>query len=427
MSYKISINKLDKRSDASLLLETRIGEVKAGKNTKFALESISRMLKQEHNMKTMNVSIVKNNGKFFGANIYPSTSIADDLIKVLIHPKDNREDAYDVWARCDEWTIELDSKIFETTLNLNPGEIVAIIQHEIGHMIYSNTIPQRLNKVIKYEILKMEIKYRRMLTKGVMSELLHIPLLGVFSVTNFIPSPNEMAKELDADRYARSVGYGNELNIALEKILMVYGNSSISRNHSDIDNELKVISKWTLENLAFLEMRKTKLKKNLELELELNPSKYAKGVFKKMHTNFFGANNYNNRYNGNDGYVLKESFLPVCNLKIVNESIMDKIRITKKIKKITITDVYAIRVDMEKIESTDDKIYVLDKISSLIEDLDTAITMCENGRCDKVSQTVQSLKAVKKEADLLHTEVLKLKVVPKKYGLFIRYPDGFEG
>jgi hypothetical protein len=84
-------------------------------------------------------------------------------------------------------------------------------------------------------------------------------------------------------------------------------------------------------------------------------------------------------------------------------------------------------IEVDKIENNDDKIYVLDLIYDKLDLVNAALDFIDKGKPDKVSQSKQTLLGFKKELETMRAQVLNLQVKDKQYGVFIKYPKGYEG
>jgi hypothetical protein len=97
-------------------------------------------------------------------------------------------------------------------------------------------------------------------------------------------------------------------------------------------------------------------------------------------------------------------------------------------KTVSFKDIDLIRVEADAIESVDDKYYLVEKLHKYIDIVEAALEMLQDEK--------QAPKVKQKEKDLLRLQeymqetrrfLMEYKIPPQGYGLFIKYPSGYEG
>ena len=89
-----------------------------------------------------------------------------------------------------------------------------------------------------------------------------------------------------------------------------------------------------------------------------------------------------------------------------------------------------IMVEAEAIESVDDKVYLLEKLYREISAIDAALDMLDSKdpkNQKKVKQTRNELLMLKEYSNDVRMRIMKIKLQPARYGLYIKYPGGYEG
>ena len=187
-------------------LEDCFSDIKQNKNIDKNLSYINRILIRMFGDQ-FSVSIVKNsNSDFFGMSVYPTINTCEKIVSCILEDKSRFQTAMELWKENKEWNIEIDSiLLYDISLNSNPKEIVAVLLHEIGHTIYSNSIPQRLFKVIRYENMDINLKLRNMLTNPKLKTLL-IPTVIEACEFKWFKFLNEV-EEAEADKFVIKMGY----------------------------------------------------------------------------------------------------------------------------------------------------------------------------------------------------------------------------
>jgi hypothetical protein len=82
---------------------------------------------------------------------------------------------------------------------------------------------------------------------------------------------------------------------------------------------------------------------------------------------------------------------------------------------------------MDKIANNDDRIYVLDLIYDKMDLVNTALDYISQNKTEKVSQSKQTLTGFKTQLEKMRDKVINMQLKEKTYGVFIKYPKGYEG
>jgi hypothetical protein len=369
----------------------------------------------------MDIHIISNkSGEFFGMSIYPSMSTLDKMVDAMLNDKSHGSLLLEIWKENKEWVLEIDSiALYDRNLNANPAELTAVLIHEIGHIVYSNTIPQRVNKIIKFEMMNLNHQMRELCRRSMVNKLFELSIVDACSQKGFNYVTEDT--EIDADKFVIKEGYGVELDNFIAKLLATQGNRLINKSNGEKDKEVEIMVKWAIDNVTEIKMRKTKLRHLIDVQVLKTPSSYVKDLLTKIRNTFVKTEG--------DAYkqALAEQFLFSQHEKIVTESILDFIDSIGKVKKIHQVDVDVLSVQIEKIDNQDDKIYMLDQIYDKLELVNTGIALIDDGRSNKVSQSKQTLVGFKTQLEKMRAQVLGTKVKEKQYGMFIKYPVGYEG
>lgn len=97
-------------------------------------------------------------------------------------------------------------------------------------------------------------------------------------------------------------------------------------------------------------------------------------------------------------------------------------------KTIAQRDIDLIRVEAEAITSTDDKVYLLKDLYKHIEAVEKALKLLESPEtAPKVQQSRDELLRLQKSMEEVRAYIIDFRLPVKKYGLFIKYPKGYEG
>ena len=426
------------KSDDLLHIEKCFMSIKNKVAVNNNLNKISLALKRLFNIDCQ-LNIVENNtNTFFGMNVFPSISTMDMMIESIIDKQSTMEDVLKIWEKNNDWNIEIDSiLLYDMNLNANPQEITSVLLHEIGHVIYSNMIPQRLYKVIKFKIIKLNYQLRQLISTEKIRKLFNIAIIESCYTKNY--RYNSIETEKAADKFVIQYGYGDELNSFIDKLIKSQGNSLVNQTDKEIENEINIVVNWTVLNITELEFRKKALRNALKVEMLKNPSTLTKQVIQDIYNSFFGESNDKYRILLSENAGLTEDkynelrtdqILDNFTRRVMTEAANNLFDKNGKLKRINQNDIDILAVECERIETVDDKIYLLDKLYSYMELIDRGLDYLESADRDlgsKVSQSKRTLTDMKEQLEDLRKNILATKIIDKDYGVFIRAPKGYEG
>jgi hypothetical protein len=412
---------INKKSQDFILMEKYFKDIKEKNNVEENLNNISRIISRNFDLE-LNLSIIDNDTNlFFGMNIYPEESVIDNLLKNILEEKSHLDNIMAIWNRNDnKWYVEIDSiLLYDNNLNANPSEIVAVLLHEIGHVIYSNSIPEKINRILKYNIMNLTYSIKQLCKNYKFRKIFSLVIVEACSSKNYHYINNNI--ERIADNFVVKMGYGDELDNFINKLISSQGNRLVNRSDEEIDKDIKVIVKWGIENISELEMRKHKLRESLKVQLLRTPSKYIKDLVMDIKDKFFGDESQKYKTAITEQYLIDEYH------KILQESILDFFDSLGKVKKVNNSDIDILSIEVNKIENNDDKIYVLDLLYDKLDIINAALDYIDQGKTDKVSQSKQTLLSMKDRLEKLRQQILNMTIKDKQYGVFIKYPKGYEG
>ena len=165
---------------------------------------------------------------FFGLRVYPILD-GNKAIELLGDSDSNTFEGY---------YLEIDSKLLDPMLYLDGRELVALIIHEIGHIVYDTMAIQEVKNQIdmyfarsnEYVDINASKGYKELLAYAIKDAVMKVG--SVFSKTG--------NTEMVADAFVVACGYGPELESALKKIV-----KSLSYMAQDVDDRFIALS-WVL-------------------------------------------------------------------------------------------------------------------------------------------------------------------------------------
>jgi hypothetical protein len=410
------------KSQDMILLEECFYDIKSKNNVNGAILRIQRVIKRNFDI-NFTINIVNNDTReFFGMSIYPNKNQIEKIIDAIVNKKSSTDVVIDLWQKTDDWVLEIDSiLLYDKNLNANPAEIVAVLLHEIGHVIYSNSIPQRVNRILRYKMMHANLALKKLISWPKAQKIIQLVFVDACSSKNF--RYTNLKTERVADQFVEKMGYGENLNNFIDKLVATQGNRLVNRTEEQVDQDITATVNWTFVNIAELEFRRSNLRTTLQTELLKNPSRFVRDIVYDIRNTFFGKGESENPYTD----AVREQYLTNEFNVIVKEGLLSIFDKNGKVKKITQADIDILSVEVGRIENEDDKIYVLDLIYDKLSVINAALDLIKNGQKEKVPVSKDTLESFKAQLERMRIMALETPIKPKQYGVFIKYPKGYEG
>lgn len=400
--------------------------------------------------------------KFYGMRIFPAVQISDDTAdfgaynSILAPMLDSElsgnhklsfKDYYDKWKHQNRWVLEIDASVFDhQEISFNPKELVAMLLHEIGHVIYSSKTLERIYQaMMDMKITQtMSVKYTMSLT----TFLFYPVIISACKLRQWMVGKNDLKVEIFADKNVVEYGYGEHLISAFGKVVKRYGRGVET---STPDTE----AAFSADMVTQLSARHCRVGQELYIKAARSSSNYIQSIYRRMLMKLGVLSK--SRYTGVIGpelpaieslfaqdFISKNDLVYSFNTSIAMENFClsaerqyrmalegffsqsnKKYKITDEMLDDLQYDIDKISIDIDKICSHHDRIYVLDLIYDANERLNVWRTGIDEGMINKrYSERVQRLfeQIVK-----LRQLVLSKKNFDKRYELFVKYPVGYEG
>lgn len=372
--------------------------------------------------KNINVNIITNNSKdsFFVMSVIPDESVIEK-ITASIMVNDKKDIVSELWKDCDNWTLEMDSRIFDAfTVDLSAQELTALVLHEIGHVINTNAVSSKINNVIKYKIATSPVTAKVVMSNNSFSKLLHIPIINgcIFNKTKA-----SLKNELRADNFAVRMGYLSPLTSAIEKISKI---NNYEKN--TLDSEISSGYDFSSNTISNLNMRRNHLNKAMFLNLM---NRIPNGTKLKYNLNALESA----LFEGNEMNMITSE----TKMRLVSESV-DKIIDSyyteflnfgrKSLRQITRTELDYIDVQIMDMKTNDDRLMILSYINSKLDLCDYYITIINDKNLSKkydVPQSLTSLLAIRKRLLISKKKAFAQKIPTRIDDVHVFYPTGYEG
>lgn len=368
-----------------------------------------------------NVSVVSSN-KLFVMSVYPERSTIDKIVTALANGSDEKVISK-LWETNKTWTIEIDKNIISSSqaapslyIDLSSKELTAMLLHEIGHIMNSNSIIGRVNLIVKYEIARAGFRVKALANDFAFRNIMSLPILDS-CIADKKKSGKDLADEIRADKFVTSMGYRNELYNSLKKVS--------AKLKSDTDKDLREISSFSVDKLKELDERKDKLVKNDLLRLkEETTSPFLESVLDDTINMIFidGENMY-------EGEKLDLSYERADNLidKYVTEFFIFG---QKDLKRIDPAELDYILVQMEGIKNHNDKMMLISYIYSKLDIINYYIDILGSPKLSKkyyVPHTMSQLQQMKERLLSYRDAIIKYKIPERNNNILVQWPNGYEG
>ena len=233
----------------------------------------------------------------------------------------------------------------------------------------------------------------------------------------------QLAKERKADELAFKEGYGLELSNILGKLIANGKGDRVRRSEKDMDKDIEITIDWLIVNVKELQYRKDRLNKSIKMIKLSTPSifladqldKIKHAVFKDDHKEMMEKVAVIN-----EAFIL--SSMKNCKVKAPHGA-MDG---SGRVKKLQIRDLDIYRAELERVDTVDDKIFLLERLYDLLDIAEYAKHMAKTDP-RKVIQSEQIIDLYIEQLHVLINEVNRKKITKTKYGLYIKYPADYEG
>lgn len=323
---------------------------------------------------------------FFGMKIIAMID-ADDIYDYLVE---------DEPVRIGKYIIEIDSHLLNPILDLTERELLAMLLHEVGHMVGDATPIENARRELNSYLAANKDHIR-------IAQSIHYKEFLAYGLKDYLSKQQSMfytsdASEILADEFAMSYGFSNDLSHAYSKItsnnMKLYENSEVSKF---------AVFAWTLNLYNNLKTRRIGALHTLSRAKQLTGSRLEK----------LELDNVIRRIKRIDDDILVEA-----------SSIHSKLR--EKLKKHRLNNMrtidstmYELSMQIRNVEDEDDALYLMRQLNNNIAIIDEYKNSpdCDTQEVQKWNNLMD--KFIQLRDKLSSTVVYK----NKTYGIFVQYPD----
>ena len=383
--------------------------------------------------KNISVDVIphKDEDDLFLMSVYPDEDTVNEVVRAIV---DEGSDGAirKIWNGADKWFVEIDKRILSgaSDLEFNSKELTALLLHEVGHIVYSNSIPQRISRIMRMEYARANIGTKQLLKDKVFSQILSIPILSACLYDNY-RTKDKIKEELKADVFAVKMGYGDELESALNKLIST--STARPANQVNVDSgkvysDMRSITKYSIETIENLKERKKSIaKSNFKKLLMDSPSKYLSDAIGKVQDLLVKSSvdaipddmKMERVADRMDGIV--DAFFEST---YMTEGLLGK----KKLQKIDPKIPDMIKIQIDGLKSNDERALLVSYIHDKISMVDYYLEILETGnpKCE-IYNTKEELVRMKNKLEDYLKAVMEKKIPEFSYRFYVQYPEGFEG
>ena len=393
-------------------LEELITDLMSGENQQRVFKSMKKTLNRMMDDECEEIFISKSDEmtNLYGMSVYLSEKSLHELSRILVDPREKSKDVTKfIIDNKKSYMIDIDDRILKPMYGFKPDEITAILLHELGHTLGDSDFYNDIREAYMKAIFENEKELPKDVLNDTKIQFGMIYILNVIQNTHmskFTP----IEKEQLADKFVVDCGYGKSLVNVFDKFVQLNNEKLNKKSVADksvsdaklivgLNNTFKVRRKYVTE---LIDAERKQTSSNCLKDLLGKIKDRLSSII--LHECIEGIDVYNN-------YILDESFMDLFKRNPV---------------KMSQVDIDNLKIEMEMMENYDDKSCLVYKIHKRIAQLNNAKTKLNP--TDKDFKTNLSyITNYTNQLNSMLKEVMKFKVQEKTYGLFIKYPKGYEG
>lgn len=381
----------------------------------------------------------------FVCNVFPPYAVCKEIADLIIEEDCNEISTIRrVWSNTDLWHVDLDSRLFfDQSALFNAGEIAALIIANIERIAFSYDVVVRTNYIVNQMFATRSYTMNKLARSHVCRNLFVLPFFNACMFKTYAVEKTKLPDGTCISGYLKEI-YDN----AVRKIMCYGSNEEIDAPIAELDAVIQGTCDWIFACITDLKYSTRLLKETLRKILLSQKSYYVKNTIIDILTAF---GDYSK-----DDVIAAESTNPVAarNLElnphavefrqrqyeakaqkeidkavaVAEGSFFDLLDNLGYMKKVSQRDVDMLRVDVQKITSADDKLFVLDNLHDKLDIVETSLALLQDkDKAKKVKMSKSSLLDIRKQLDDLRDLVLKHEIKAQTYSVFVKYPEGYQG
>ena len=352
-------------------------------------------------------TVKKELNKFFKDSkcvaVYYTENISKPFFGMIVCPRIPAENIYDYLmgddtVRLSEYSIEIDSHIFNPILGLTAEEVTAILLHEIGHVVNDTTPIENARRYLDEYMAKNHDTIK-------MSDSYHYREILAYALKDFVSKDRSIfytanVDEVLADDFIHAYGYTRHLEHAMTKILR--NNSKLYQGQY---NDRFVTFIWTINLYKNMQYRRIPALRSLNRAKAMTASRIEKAEMENLIRRI-------NRID--DSSLLEGAFDTACSKM---KARMKKMRIDN-LRSIE-EDYYELNMRIRNVEDEDDALYLMRQLNTRISIITDFI---ESEDLDK-NEVKRWNESRDRFCSLRDTLSKSMTYKSKNLGVFVQYPD----
>lgn len=418
MKFHLNKNKFSAIDGAFLVLKENSDSLAAIQTIKSSLEDCFDYV--------FDIRIVNcpQNSPLFIMSVFPEISVIDKIVSAVLNEEDSSATVKKLWETNKKWTIEIDKRVLGTDIiDCTNRELTSMLLHEIGHIIYSSSITNRISVILKYEIMKTKLSNKMMLKDAIFRRIMSLPILDS-CVSDNLRNKSSIREEVKADTFAKKMGYSDELLSVLTKII----NSPMYHNLASINSKMHKDAVFSLKTLEEFQQRKDKLAKKRLMSLrESCTSPYITSeldIF--IETVFNDPVDSVSIFGGRKVTLMQERAD-----KDIEDGYYQEFFIFKRtLKRIEPAELDYIDIKIRGISSLHDIMMITSYIHNKLDIVEYYLSILENpklAKMYKVPHTITQLQSMKKRLLQSKEIAMNYKIPEKNKNILVSWPSGYEG
>ena len=362
----------------------------------------------------------------FIMSVYPDVSELEHKAEKLVKAINTGEpDKFkEEWNSLERWTIEVDSRFLSPLSDVHfktGAQYVAVLCHELGHI--RNTHPMSLCAVHNKNKVQYKVFEKVFMSKPIVS-LLFLPMFVCASGFKMVISkPTRDIDEIAADMQVPDE-YKPALMEYMQFNLLNKPYNGLVMTKEEFANEQEKGVRFSRNALSLMKKRRNVLKLHLATQYKMSESPYYKTICKTTSKIVTGENLETSKLDLTRDKYLVESFERNWYMAVKEAAtILEGINVSKR-------NIALLSIDIDNMRTPEDKAFIINTIYDYLD----ALEYQKEKRAKKlknvdkipadstVDMKIKQLRELEKK--VMSTPVSK---GGETYGVFIKYPEGYEG
>lgn len=364
----------------------------------------------------------------FIMGIYPDMKELNAKAELLLtYMEEGKDETFmKEWASIKDWVIEIDPRILakNSLIRVDDGaQFVAIVCHEVGHVLAGNALSLIENYAYQK---KAYTKAERMIfSKNALVRKFALPIFVCTLQFRMIwknPGGN-LRDEIMADHYIPDEYREAMVSYVENHILTNPIQSQVITTKSELDADQKTSIAFSKECIRMMSRRRDAIKNSIKMQYDKGNSQYMADLVSDIGKSAMGYDPKTNMTNAvYESTVLRSLERDVESCTKDATTILEGTSVTPR-------DISILRVQADDINTVDQKLFIVHTIYDYLEALQTQKEKLMRKQGVDASKATFVQDAQIAELNDILQKVMKIDVsgVGDRYGIFIKYPKGYEG